>query len=126
MWSRDIILSQLALRVNTHHSVGAVSRRQSPVTQYLPSPKLRISIALCVLIPSDLLRFLFCRYLISQHPEVEARILEELDGAGLLMSAQRPSPRKLARDDVACPQQLPYLKAALKVGPLFIWPCPCC
>ena len=32
------------------------------------------------------------------------------------MSAQRPSPRKLARDDVACPHQLPYLKAALKVG----------
>ena len=42
--------------------------------------------------------------------------MKELDGAGLLTSAQHPSPRKLARDDVACPHQLPYLKAALKVS----------
>ena len=81
--------------------------------------------ALCLTSAADW-GFLCCRYLISQHPEVEARILEELDGAGLLMSAQRPSPRKLARDDVACPHQLPYLKAALKVSLLFTRPSPCC
>ena len=52
--------------------------------------------------------------------------MKELDGAGLLTSAQHPSPRKLARDDVACPHQLPYLKAALKVSLVSISPSPCC
>lgn len=56
-----------------------------------------------------------CRYLVSQHPEVEGKILQELDEAGLLTSAQRPQPRKLTRDDVSSPQHLPYLKAVLKV-----------
>lgn len=42
--------------------------------------------------------------------------MQELDEAGLLVSAQRPNPRKLSREDVCSPQHLPYLKAALKAS----------
>ncbi len=57
-----------------------------------------------------------CRYLVSQHPEVERRVAQELDEAGLLVSAQRPNPRKLSREDACSPQHLPYLKAVLKAS----------
>ena len=55
-----------------------------------------------------------CSYLVSQHPEVERILQQELDEAGLLVTQQRPHPRKLAREDVCSPQHLPYLKAVLK------------
>lgn len=55
------------------------------------------------------------RYLVSQHPDVEAKIVAELDAAGLLVTAQRPQPRKLTLEDALSPQHLPYLKAVLKV-----------
>ena len=56
--------------------------------------------------------------------------MEELDEAGLLVSAQRPSPRKLSREDVSSPQHLPYLKAALKASTYMLalhgMKCPAC
>ena len=55
-----------------------------------------------------------CRYLVSQHPEVERKLAQELDEAGLLVSEQRPAPRKLSREDACSAQHLPYLKAVLK------------
>ena len=41
--------------------------------------------------------------------------MAELDAAGLLVTARRPQPRKLTREDALSPQHLPYLKAVLKV-----------
>ena len=51
------------------------------------------------------------RYLISQHPEAEAKIVEELDEAGLLVTAARPHPRTLVFEDLA---SLQYLSACIK------------
>lgn len=52
------------------------------------------------------------RYLVSQHPVVEARITEELAGRGLLSVAGSSQPRTLELNDT---HELPYLSAALKV-----------
>ena len=54
------------------------------------------------------------RYLVSQHADVEAKIAAELDGQGLLASAQRPRPRTMACEDLA---RLPYLSWVIKVLP---------
>ncbi len=53
-----------------------------------------------------------CRYLISQHPEVEARLAAELDEAGLLVTPERPQPRDLTHADLS---RLTYLNCVLKV-----------
>lgn len=50
----------------------------------------------------------------SQHADVEAKIAAELDGLGLLASAQRPRPRSMAYEDLA---RLPYLSWVIKVLP---------
>ena len=52
-------------------------------------------------------------YLVSQHPEVEARICQELDEQGLLVTPDRPYPRKVAYDDLS---KLNYLDMAIKVS----------
>ncbi len=54
-----------------------------------------------------------CRYLISQHPEVEARLTAELDQAGLLVTAARPHPRTMQYSDLS---SLTYLTCVCKVG----------
>lgn len=59
-----------------------------------------------------------CRYLISQHPKVEAMVVSELDQAGLLVSRARPNPREIEYDDIS---RLPYLNACLQVKCKF-WP----
>ena len=51
-------------------------------------------------------------YLVSQHPEVEAKICAELDQQGLLKSADRPNPRQVTYDDLG---KLTYLDMAIKV-----------
>ena len=53
-----------------------------------------------------------CRFLLSQHPEVEAKVVQELQRLGLCASAQRPEPRQLAYADLA---ELAYLQAVVKV-----------
>ena len=50
-------------------------------------------------------------YLLSQHPEVEAKIVAELDAAGLLATPSRPEPRKLEWADLS---KLVYLQAFIK------------
>ena len=50
-------------------------------------------------------------YLLSQHPEVEAKIVAELDAAGLLASPARPNPRAIEYGDLA---KLVYLQAFIK------------
>ena len=50
--------------------------------------------------------------MISQHPEVEAKVISELDGLGLLASAERPDPRPLEHADL---QDLKYILQAIKV-----------
>ena len=51
-------------------------------------------------------------YLLSQHPEVEARLVQELDGMGLLATPDRPNPRPVAPADLG---RLTYLQAIIKV-----------
>ena len=53
-----------------------------------------------------------CRYLISQHPEVEQKILAELDSLELLRSSTRVKPRELTYADLS---KLTYLNAVIKV-----------
>ncbi|DBA86903.1 hypothetical protein WJX79_003539 [Trebouxia sp. C0005] len=50
-------------------------------------------------------------YLLSQHPEVEAKICQELDQHGLLVTPDRPNPRQVTYDDLA---KLTYLDMAIK------------
>jgi len=58
--------------------------------------------------PAEFLRRLF----ISQHPEVEARVVEELRGLGLLATPEQPQPRALEHADLS---RLTYLTCAIKV-----------
>ena len=51
------------------------------------------------------------RLLISQHPETEQRVLQELDDLGLLVTKARPKPRQLEWEDLA---KLPLLTCAIK------------
>ncbi len=53
-----------------------------------------------------------CRYLISQHPEVEARIVKELRSLDLLATPKRPDVRELEYEDLG---KLQYLSCAIKV-----------
>ncbi len=55
----------------------------------------------------------FCRFEVSQAPEVERKLMEELDAAGLLVTAARPNPRDLEYADLA---KLPYLAAVMKAS----------
>lgn len=48
----------------------------------------------------------------SQHSEVEARIVDELRRAGLMGGPQQSSPESLTYDDLP---RLPYLQAVIKV-----------
>jgi hypothetical protein len=58
------------------------------------------------------------RYTSSQHPEVEAKIMAELDSLELAITPQRPSPRPLTYADLP---KLAYLQATIKVrAPCFI------
>lgn len=50
-------------------------------------------------------------YLLSQHPEVEVKIVAELDAAGLLATPSRPEPRRLEWADL---NKLVYLQAFIK------------
>jgi len=52
-----------------------------------------------------------CRYFISQHPEAERKIAEELDGLGFLVTSARKTPRRLEYADLS---KLPYLSGAVK------------
>ena len=67
------------------------------------------------------------RHLISQHPEVEAKVLAELEELQLLASPQRPSPRPIEYTDL---NRLTYLSCCIKVPALpsaiglFMFPSP--
>ena len=52
------------------------------------------------------------RYMVSQHPEVEARIVEELRSLNLLASPQQRRVRELQHSDLS---RLTYLSCAIKV-----------
>ena len=60
-----------------------------------------------------------CRYLVSQNPEVEAKILAELDGLELSITPQRPHPRRMTYADM---NRLTYLQATIKVPLLSSFP----
>ena len=51
-------------------------------------------------------------YTVSQHPEVEAKIVEELKSLDLLAIAEQPTPRPIQWDDIP---RLIYLNAVIKV-----------
>ena len=53
------------------------------------------------------------RYLIQQHPEVEAKLVAELDKAGLLLTPQRLTPRAMEYADLA---HLTYLSWVCKAN----------
>lgn len=53
-----------------------------------------------------------CRYAISQHSEVEAKIAAELQSLGLIPTAENPQPRELTYSDTC---ELTYLQAVIKV-----------
>ena len=48
----------------------------------------------------------------SQHPEVEAKIVEELKQHDLLATIEQPNPRAIQWDDIP---KLTYLNAVIKV-----------
>ncbi|KAI8464093.1 MAG: cytochrome P450 [Monoraphidium minutum] len=50
---------------------------------------------------------------IATHPEVQAKIADELDGLGLLHKPGCPPPRELELDDI---KRMPYMAAAAKEG----------
>ena len=54
-------------------------------------------------------------FLLTQHPEVEAKLAAELDAAGLLATADCPQPRALEWADLG---RLVYLQAVIKVCPI--------
>lgn len=54
-----------------------------------------------------------CRYFISQHPEVEAKIVRELQALGVCATADGKEPRKLTPADM---QKLTYLPCVVKVS----------
>ncbi|EIE19060.1 cytochrome P450 [Coccomyxa subellipsoidea C-169] len=53
----------------------------------------------------------FVLYLISQHPEVEAGIMEELDSLELTITPERPNPRPMVYGDLS---KMVYLNAVIK------------
>ena len=57
---------------------------------------------------------LCCRYLISQHPEVEAKLTAELDKHGFLATLDNPTPAKMTYSDL---NNLTYLSWVCKVCP---------
>ena len=52
------------------------------------------------------------RFCVSQHPQVEAKIVEELGRHGLLATADAPQPRPLQYEDLS---RLTYLNLVIKV-----------
>ena len=54
-----------------------------------------------------------CRFAISQHPEVEAKIVDELQRHGLAATEENPNPRQLTYPDLS---KLTYLQAVIKVS----------
>ena len=59
-----------------------------------------------------------CRYLLTQHPEVEASLVQELDQAGLAATPACLEPPLMTAAHIP---QLPYLQAVIKV----CWPSGC-
>ena len=59
-----------------------------------------------------------CRFLLSQHPEVEAKVVQELQSLGLAASPKNPHPRELTYADLA---ELVYLQAVVKVPINTLW-----
>ena len=55
---------------------------------------------------------LWARYMMTQHPEVEKKVLKELDELELLVTAERPHPRRLVASDL---NKLTYLNCVIKV-----------
>ena len=53
--------------------------------------------------------------MISMHPEVEKKVLAELDAHGLLVTQARPKPRPLEWEDLG---RLSYMNNCIKVPPL--------
>ena len=59
------------------------------------------------------MKLCLCRYLISQHPEVEQKILAELAKLQLLKTPESPQPREMVYADLS---KLTYLNAVIKVS----------
>lgn len=55
-----------------------------------------------------------CSFLVSQRPDVEAKIVAELDSLGLLATPERPQPRHMELDDLA---EMPYFTNVCKARP---------
>ena len=53
--------------------------------------------------------------MISMHPEVERKVLAELDAHGLLVTPERPKPRPLEWEDLG---RLSYMNNCIKVFPI--------
>ena len=78
-----------------------------------PQPAARSCAALFVPVALSIpLAALLSQYHLSQHPEAEARVCQELGGLGLLAAPGAPPPRPVSIDDLS---KLPFLSACIKV-----------
>ncbi len=68
---------------------------------------------LCILAPFSP-KLVACRFMITQHPEVEAKVLAELASLGLMPTVNQPNPRAMEYDDIA---KLTFTTNAIKVPP---------
>ena len=55
-----------------------------------------------------------CRFMICAHPEVEAKVVAELQTLQLMPSAEQPQPRSMTYDDIA---KITYTSNAIKARP---------
>lgn len=53
-------------------------------------------------------------FMISMHPEVEAKVIAELEAQQLMPSAELPQPRPMEYDDIV---KLTYTSNAIKASP---------
>eukprot|EP00884_Botryococcus_braunii_P008647 jgi/Botrbrau1/17784/Bobra.0127s0037.2 len=92
---------------------GHLLRMRGPDGQPLPPQLIKAQIATIFWAGHDTTgnTIAWTLFAIARYPEIEARIMAELDGLGLLATPIEPQPREMRLDDLS---RLPYLDAVIK------------